>query len=60
MFFDKQQDARLYARIETIRTHRPHVVKPCKKYLCPTTLGQEEEYIAGYTVCLSKNAIQKR
>ena len=52
MFFDKAENARMYAKLETIKTHRKHIVKPCKKYLCPPKQYFGKDYINGFTVCL--------
>jgi len=52
MFFDKAVDARMYASLETARTHRQHIVVVCKKYLCPPTLYFGRDYINGFTVIL--------
>ena len=50
MFFKKCKKARLFARGETNRTHRRHIVKPCKKYTMNGSFGRD--YINGFTVIL--------
>lgn len=35
MFFRSCKEARVYATWETLRTGRRHIVKRCRKYLCP-------------------------
>jgi hypothetical protein len=54
MFFRKCRDARMYAKMESIRTHYNHIVKPCKKYLCPPKKYFGQDYINGFTVVLEK------
>ncbi len=54
MFFDNAKDARIAARIESIRTHFVHQVIPCKKYLCPPKEYFGRDYISGFTVILTK------
>ena len=52
MFFDKNSEAWLHARLETMRTKVKHVVKPCYKYVCRPN---EEDCIQtrkGYTLVL--------
>lgn len=55
MFFENAKDARLYANIQSIVTHRKHIVKPCKKYLCPPKEYFGRDYINGFTIVLSNN-----
>lgn len=54
MFFDSAKDARLQASIETQRTGYIHVVKPCKKYLCPPKEYFGKDYIKGFTLVLGE------
>ena len=59
MFFNSAKDARLYAKLEIIRTGRQHVVKPCRKYLCPPREYFGQESIPGFTVILTRGRIRK-
>ena len=54
MFFEKAKDARVQASIETTRTHRQHLVAPCKKYLCPPKEYFGRDYINGFTIILGE------
>jgi len=56
MFFDNAKDARMYCRLESIRTHRKHKVVKCSKYLCPPKQYFGRDYISGFTVILLKGA----
>jgi hypothetical protein len=51
MFFHKAKEARLYATLETIQTHRIHQVKPCKKFISSREYFGRD-YITGFTVVL--------
>jgi len=52
MFFESAKQARAYAQLETIRTHRQHVVKPCRKYVCPPASYMGQDSRPGFTVVL--------
>lgn len=52
MFFETAKNARMYAKMETIRTHRQHIAKPCRKYLCPPATYFRKDSIPGFTVIL--------
>ena len=54
MFFSTAQNARIYATLERIRTGRIHIVKPCKKYLCPPKQDFGKDHINGFTVVLGE------
>ena len=58
MFFEKIRDARLYASLETTRTHRVHKVQPCKKYLCPPNLHLGKDFIKGFTIVLTREVFE--
>ena len=54
MFFTKAKEARLYASLETSRTGYRHIVKHCRKYLCPPKEYFGEDSIPGFTVILAR------
>jgi hypothetical protein len=58
MFFEKSKDARIYSQLETIRTHRQHIVVNCKKFLCLPKNYFGKDYVNGFTVILSKGEIK--
>ena len=53
MFFEHAKDARLYANLETMRTHWQHIVKPCIKYICPPKEYFGEDHCTGFAVVLT-------
>ena len=55
MFFEKERDAILNAKLETLRTHRKHRVVPCVKYVC-NKVGDFRPIIGavpGFTIVLT-------
>lgn len=54
MFFKKAKAARMYAAMETVRTHLRHIVTPCIKYLPYEKLYFGKDYINGFTVILER------
>ena len=52
MFFESAKDARVYAQLETTRTHKQHKVVPCRKYLCPPKRIFGKDTVPGFTVIL--------
>ena len=52
MHFSKAKDARMYAKLECIRTGVRHIVVPCKQYLCPPKEYFGRDWISGFTVVL--------
>jgi len=46
MFFFRCADASIFARLEIVRTHRRHVVKPTVRY------RSDGSFVRGYTVIL--------
>ena len=53
MSFEHAKDARVYAQLETVRTHYVHQVVSCKKYLCPPKEYFGKDHIYGFTVVLT-------
>ena len=57
MFFNYVKDAKLYANLETMRTHFQHIVKPCKQYLCPPKEYFSKDHYNGFTVVLTNKKV---
>jgi len=52
MFFNRCHDASVFARMERVRTGLRHVVKPCRKFLCPPKEYFGRDWVSGFTVTL--------
>jgi hypothetical protein len=52
MFFERAKQARMQARLETIRTGVRHHVVKTRKYLCPSNEYFGRDYITGFTIVI--------
>ena len=52
MFFRRCADAARWARTQIRSTGLRHVVRPCRKYLCPPKEYFGQDWIPGFTVVL--------
>lgn len=55
MQFSSCKDAAAYARMERVRTGIRHVVKPCRRYLCPPKEYFGRDWVPGFTVVMMPN-----
>jgi len=54
MSFSNAREARIYAQMESMRTHKRHIVIPCKQYLCPPKEYFGKDYYPAFAVVLAQ------
>ena len=52
MSFTSAKEARVYANLETMRTHKQHIVVPFKQYLCPPKTHFGKDFYPAFAVIL--------